>query len=58
VKVSVVTIKGTDCRVIELGQVADKTRGEVLNTISMGAGISVFRKFYNLPSIIMKLLIS
>ena len=27
--VSVVSIKGTDCRIIELGQVADQTGGEV-----------------------------
>ena len=27
--VSVVSIKGTDCRIIELGQVADQTGGKV-----------------------------
>jgi hypothetical protein len=29
VTVSVVSIKGTDCRIVELGQVADKTGGQV-----------------------------
>ena len=29
VTVSLVSIQGTDCRIMELGQVADKTGGEV-----------------------------
>ena len=29
VTVSVLTISGTECRILELGQVADKTNGEV-----------------------------
>ena len=29
VTVSLVSIEGTDCRIMELGQVADKTGGEV-----------------------------
>lgn len=29
VAVSVVTIEGTECRMVELGQVADKTGGQV-----------------------------
>ena len=29
VTVSLVTIKGTDCRIMELGQVVNKTAGEV-----------------------------
>ena len=29
VTVSLVSIKGTDCRIVELGQVADKTGGQV-----------------------------
>ena len=36
VTVSLVSIKGTDCRVMELGQVADKTGGQVSATPAGG----------------------
>ena len=42
VTVSLVSIKGTDCRVMELGQVADKTGGQVRATPGSGGGGSCF----------------